>query len=72
MDDGFKATIGNYKGLMLCNRPNEEIRIMVDRPFISRVDPKVPVGWNPVVIPVVNKPEKRVNFVLGRHKKWLD
>ena len=48
--------LGNYKGLMLCSRPNEEIRIQVEKPFISRVDPKVPSGWNPVKAREVNKP----------------
>ena len=43
--------LGNYKGLMLCSRPNEEIRIQVEKPFISRVDPKVPSGWNLYKVP---------------------
>jgi hypothetical protein len=49
-----KASIGNYKGVMLCNRPNENGQQRRPepsgpRPFKSRVDPKTqnPVGWNP-------------------------
>lgn len=47
-----KAAIGNYKGVMLCNRPNEfgqqrGPERSSEVPFISRVDPKEPVGWNP-------------------------
>lgn len=50
--DWPKASIGNYKGVMLCNRPNEfgqqkrPERTGLE-PFNSRVDPKVPLGWNP-------------------------
>ena len=53
-DDLPKASIGNYKGVMLCNRPNEfgqqrrAERSGVE-PFNSRVDPKVPIGWNPTL-----------------------
>ena len=46
-----KASIGNYKGVMLCNRPNEFGKKVPERsgdiPFNSRVDPKIPIGWNP-------------------------
>lgn len=49
-----KASIGNYKGVMLCNRPNEfgqQRRPERTGPpqFYSRVDCKNanPVGWNP-------------------------
>jgi hypothetical protein len=53
-DNWPKASIGNYKGVMLCNRPNEfGQQRRADRsglePFNSRVDPKVPVGWNPTL-----------------------
>ena len=50
--DWPKASIGNYKGVMLCNRPNEfgqqkrPERTGLE-PFNSRVDPKLPLGWNP-------------------------
>jgi hypothetical protein len=47
-----KASIGNYKGVMLCNRPDEfgqQKRLASNgkEPFNSRVFPKEPVGWNP-------------------------
>jgi len=47
-----KASIGNYKGVMLCNRPNElgqqrRGERTGGEPFSSRVDPKVALGWNP-------------------------
>lgn len=50
--DWPKASIGNYKGVMLCNRPNEfgqqkRPERTGQEPFINRVDPKVPLGWNP-------------------------
>ena len=47
-----KASIGNYKGVMLCNRPNEfgmaakPERVGLE-PFNSRVVPAEPLGWNP-------------------------
>ena len=49
-----KASIGNYKGVMLCNRPNEFGQARrADRvglePFNSRVAPAVPLGWNPTL-----------------------
>ncbi len=52
--DWPKASIGNYKGVMLCNRPNEfgqqrRAENTGQAAFNSRVDPKVPVGWNPTV-----------------------
>ena len=57
-----KASIGNYKGVMLCNRPNEfGQQRKPDRsgnlPFNSRVNPLEPVGWNPCakLQPKVNK-----------------
>jgi hypothetical protein len=40
--------IGNFKGVMLCNRPNEiKARDDSSLPFLNRVDPKQPIGWNP-------------------------
>ncbi len=47
-----KGSIGNYKGVMLCNRPNEMQGFSKgDRdgpvPFVSRVDPKESLGINP-------------------------
>ena len=61
--DFNKASIGNYKGVMLCNRPNEfggpkPVDSGGNVPFKSRVDPKAPIGWNP---PPKNLPKvKRV------------
>ena len=60
--DWPKASIGNYKGVMLCNRPNElgqqrrPERTGME-PFSSRVDAKIPIGWNPTakLMPRVNK-----------------
>jgi len=50
--DWPKASIGNYKGVMLCNRPNElgqqrRPERTGAEPFNTHVDPKVPIGWNP-------------------------
>lgn len=47
-----KGPIGNYKGVMLCNRPNEFGGQRVPErsgevPFKSRVESKEPLGWNP-------------------------
>lgn len=79
--DAFpKASIGNYKGVMLCNRPNENG--MVKRPepsgpipFKSRVDPKSanPVGWNPCerIYPKSNKRPNIFKGILNRHKQFL-
>jgi hypothetical protein len=60
--DWPKASIGNYKGVMLCNRPNElgqqrRAERTGAEPFNSRVDPKHPVGWNPTakLMPRINK-----------------
>lgn len=43
------ANIGNYKGVMLCNRPNEPTaKPKADKtPFISRVTPAQQLGLNP-------------------------
>jgi len=50
--DWPKASIGNYKGVMLCNRPNEfgqqrKPERGGEQAFNSRVNPQDPVGWNP-------------------------
>ena len=62
-----KASIGNYKGVMLCNRPNEfgqqrRVERSGVEPFNSRVDPKVPIGWNPTMklLPQVNKKKRKL------------
>ena len=51
-DDWPKASIGNYKGVMLCNRPNDVGQAARperegNQPFRSRVYPPEPLGWNP-------------------------
>ncbi len=51
-DDWPKASIGNYKGVMLCNRPVDNVGGARadrggDQPFVSRVVPGEPLGWNP-------------------------
>lgn len=65
-NDFPKASIGNYKGVMLCNRPNEfGQQRRADRtglePFLSRVDPKCPAGWNPCMklMPTVHKKKRK-------------
>lgn len=79
--DAFpKASIGNYKGVMLCNRPNEfgqqrRAEPTGPAPFRSRVDPKTmnPMGWNPCerVYPKANKKKDIFSGVLNRHKQFL-
>lgn len=72
-----KASIGNYKGVMLCNRPNEFGKKVPERsgniPFNSRVNPLEPIGWNPTakLQPRANKKRKNPNSVLLKHKKFL-
>lgn len=73
-----KASIGNYKGVMLCNRPNEfGQQRPAERnglePFNSRVDPKVPIGWNPTLKfkQKINKKKRDPTSILIRHRKFL-
>eukprot|EP00357_Protocruzia_adherens_P012552 CAMPEP_0115011858 /NCGR_PEP_ID=MMETSP0216-20121206/24334_1 /TAXON_ID=223996 /ORGANISM="Protocruzia adherens, Strain Boccale" /LENGTH=441 /DNA_ID=CAMNT_0002380689 /DNA_START=32 /DNA_END=1357 /DNA_ORIENTATION=+ len=76
---GAKGSIGNYKGVMLCNRPNENgLARKPERrgpdPFLSRVDKKDPLGWNPVkkIFPQRERdPREFKHNVLNKHKKWL-
>lgn len=72
-----KASIGNYKGVMLCNRPNEFGQVQKPErqgkpPFISRVDPKAKIGLNPTK-KIINVPQKKkdTNSILIRHKRYL-
>lgn len=48
------SAIGNYKGVMLCNRPADfgikKVGEGGPTPFASRVGVKEPLGWNPTVI----------------------
>ena len=75
-----KASIGNYKGVMLCNRPNEfgqqrRPEPTGPQPFKSRVmaNTQNPVGWNPCerVFPKSNKRKNQFTNVLNRHKAYL-
>ena len=66
--DWPKASIGNYKGVMLCNRPNEfGQQRRAERaglePFNSRVNPAEPIGWNPTVklLPKVSRAKSKPN-----------
>ena len=66
--DWPKASIGNYKGVMLCNRPNEfgpqrrPERTGLEH-FNSRVYHQEPLGWNPTVKlqPKVNKKKRTLH-----------
>jgi len=76
--DWQKASIGNYKGVMLCNRPNEfgqqrKADLQGNLPFNSRVNPAVPVGWNPTakLLPKANRKKINPNNVLLKHRKFL-
>jgi len=69
--EGLKNNINNYKGVMLCTRPNENIGSVKERPFVSRVDPKEQIGLNPVKKVQSQKATKKVNPVLLRHRQWL-
>jgi len=77
--DWPKASIGNYKGVMLCNRPNElgqqrkPDRSGGDIPFNSRVMPDEPVGWNPTkkLFPKTSKKKIDPNNILIKHRRFL-
>lgn len=49
---------GNYKGVMLCNRPNVDSNIVKYKPFVSRVDKKENLGINPIKKIEINRPKK--------------
>jgi len=70
--EGLKNNINNYKGVMLCTRPNENIGAVKDRPFVSRVDPKDRLGINPVKKNPNVVVKKRGNTILQRHRAWLN
>lgn len=80
-DDWPKASIGNYKGVMLCNRPNEvggprkADRTGSNVPFNSRVIHDEPLGWNPTkkLQPRDLKKKKKLDpsNALLKHKKFL-
>jgi hypothetical protein len=75
--DWPKASIGNYKGVMLCNRPNElGQQRKPDRsnlPFNSRVMPGEPIGWNPTkkLFPKTSKKKIDPNNILFKHRRFL-
>jgi hypothetical protein len=75
-----KQSIGNYKGVMLCNRPDEfgnqrRPEPSGPLPFKSRVEPKTvnPVGWNPCprTLPKTRKKPSMLAFTLARHREFL-
>jgi len=70
--DGFKNNVNNFKGVMLCTRPNENIAVTKEKPFISRVDPKDNLGINPVKKVQTHVSVKKRNPVLQRHRQWLE
>jgi hypothetical protein len=70
--EGLKNNINNYKGVMLCTRPNENIGTAKERPFISRVEPKDQLGVNPVRNVQGRSERKKPNPVLLRHRQWLN
>ncbi|OMJ67499.1 hypothetical protein SteCoe_35323 [Stentor coeruleus] len=74
-ESAVKQSIGNYKGVMLCNRPNDpsdKPQRDGPEPFISRVTVKEQLGINPPIklIQTTQKP-KRTLEILKRHKQWL-
>lgn len=76
MQDGpLRQSIGNYKGVMLCNRPNDPTNKPQREgpvPFISRVTVKEQLGLNPATKLVLKPPQpKRSLEILSRHKLWL-
>ena len=75
-DNWPKASIGNYKGVMLCNRPNEFGQQRrpdrgSDVPFNSRVGIHEPIGWNPPTKMLPRKRRKQTTGILMRHKIFL-
>ena len=74
-ENAMKQSIGNYKGVMLCNRPNDPAEKMQREgpaPFISRVTVKEALGINPSNKPILKQQvPKRSLEILKRHKLWL-
>lgn len=75
-----KSSIGNYKGVMLCNRPDnngQQRRPERTGPpqFYARVDCKNanPTGWNPCqkLFPKAAKKRNVFKEILDRHKNYL-
>eukprot|EP00743_Colponemidia_sp_Colp-15_P000844 GILK01000931.1.p1 GENE.GILK01000931.1~~GILK01000931.1.p1 ORF type:complete len:387 (-),score=94.14 GILK01000931.1:794-1903(-) len=69
-----KPSISNFKGVMLCNRPDDGLTRKLDRsgppPFLSAVVAKEQAGLPPTrkLRPEVKRTKKTV---LHRHKQWL-
>jgi hypothetical protein len=70
--ESLKNNINNYKGVMLCTRPNENIGVAKERPFVSRVDPKDQLGVNPVKRVHNHVHKRKANPALSRHRQWLE
>ena len=74
-DGALRQSIGNYKGVMLCNRPNDPTEKPIrdgPAPFISRVTVKEQLGLNPStkLVPQITQP-KRTLEIHSRHKLLL-
>jgi hypothetical protein len=76
------VSIGNYKGVMLCNRPFGGVAAAAHKaisggdgnvPFRSAVIPHEPLGLNPSRErrAMIRVDRKKKNSALSRHKKWL-
>ena len=77
LGEGLPASaVGNFKGIMLCNRPPEPGASKVaasggDAPFANRVNPQAPLGWNPTAkLKPRSKKKKQADpdGALARHK----
>ncbi|KAM3145475.1 hypothetical protein pb186bvf_002519 [Paramecium bursaria] len=62
----------NYKGIMLCSRPQQSINLDYHKPFVSRVTHAEPIGYNPVKQLQLHKPTKQQKPILKKHKEWLE
>ncbi|CAD8186179.1 unnamed protein product [Paramecium pentaurelia] len=63
--------INNFKGVMLCNRPNENVMVIKEKPFCSSVKPQDQWG----LTKKYEEPKVMVftmNPVMERHKQWLE
>ena len=76
--DWPKASIGNYKGVMLCNRPNEfGLQRKPERsgnlPFNSRVNQMEPLGWNPTqkLLPRSKKKKSKLHRFKNNSKMFF-
>lgn len=72
----FEDTFGlnNFKGVMLCARPDENINVDKDRPFCSMVKYDIPLGYNkPKINSKMEKNSKNYNQQRNKfnQKRWL-